>query len=201
MAFKGHLQATKALFKRKWLSRRGLFGSKGLLLYRGFQGGMAGRAYERRICHFLLKEMGKPSSPVYWVERSLHDNEPYRATNDHLVEIFGKGRWVLPKSSNCPAGCKLDSGTAFQANGDVNFEKRLWEFASNTSIKSRWNPPKRCTATMKVDIGPAEGLFSSKIEEIFSPALKRRFPFRLATTSYIFPAEILPNIRRPGPLF
>ena len=30
--------------------------------------------------------------------------------------------------------------------------------------------------------------------------LKSRFPFRLGTTSYIIPADIIPNVRFPGPL-
>lgn len=42
---------------------------------------------------------------------------------------------------------------------------------------------------------------SLKIQEISFPALKRSFPFRLATTSYIFPADILTNIRRLGRFF
>jgi sugar phosphate isomerase/epimerase len=54
---------------------------------------------------------------------------------------------------------------------------------------------------MKAQSGPADRLLSSRIEEICFPALKRSFPFRLATTSYIFPAEILPNIRRLGRYF
>ena len=54
---------------------------------------------------------------------------------------------------------------------------------------------------MKVQNGPADHLLCSKIEEISFPALKRGFPFRLATTSYIFPAEILPNIRCLGRYF
>ena len=33
------------------------------------------------------------------------------------------------------------------------------------------------------------------------PLLKRSFPFRLATTSYILPAEIVPNIRYLGQYF
>ncbi len=37
--------------------------------------------------------------------------------------------------------------------------------------------------------------------EISFPVLKRSFSFRLATTSYIFPAAILPNIRLLGPCF
>ena len=50
-------------------------------------------------------------------------------------------------------------------------------------------------------IGPAEGLFGSKSEEVSLPLLKRSFPFRLATTSYILPAEIIPNIRYLGRYF
>ncbi|MGO8944561.1 MAG: B12-binding domain-containing radical SAM protein [Syntrophobacteraceae bacterium] len=85
VAFKGTPGYQSAL-QRKMLVPRGLFGFEGLLLYRDFRvGWLAGLM--KRICHFLLKEMGKPSSPVYWVEESAR-NEPYRATNDHLVEIF-----------------------------------------------------------------------------------------------------------------
>ena len=54
---------------------------------------------------------------------------------------------------------------------------------------------------MKTQSGPADGSFCSKVEEISFPALKRSFPFRLATTSYIFPTEILPNIRCLGRYF
>ncbi len=48
---------------------------------------------------------------------------------------------------------------------------------------------------MRAQTGPAEGLSGSKAEEVSLPLLKRRFPFRLGTTSYILPAEIIPNIR------
>jgi len=54
---------------------------------------------------------------------------------------------------------------------------------------------------MRVQIDPAEGLFGSKSEEVSLPLLKRSFPFRLATTSYILPAEIIPNIRYLGRYF
>jgi len=54
---------------------------------------------------------------------------------------------------------------------------------------------------MKAQIGPAEGLLGSKVEEVSLPLLKRSFPFRLATTSYILPAEIIPNIRYLGQYF
>ena len=65
---------------------QGLFGFEGLLLYEDFRvGWMAGLM--KRICHFVLREMGKPSSPVYWVDDSVR-NEPYRTVNDLLVDIF-----------------------------------------------------------------------------------------------------------------
>jgi sugar phosphate isomerase/epimerase len=54
---------------------------------------------------------------------------------------------------------------------------------------------------MREQNGPAEGLLSSKVEEIPLPLRKRSFLFRLATTSYILPAEILPNIRYLGQYF
>ncbi len=54
---------------------------------------------------------------------------------------------------------------------------------------------------MRAQIGPAEGLLGSKAEGISLPLLKRSFPFRLATTSYILPAAIAPNIRYLGQYF
>ena len=54
---------------------------------------------------------------------------------------------------------------------------------------------------MMAQIGPVEGLSGSKDEEVSLPLLKRSFPFRLATTSYILPAEIIPNIRYLGQYF
>jgi anaerobic magnesium-protoporphyrin IX monomethyl ester cyclase len=85
VAFKGTPGYQTALH-RKMLLPHGLFGFEGLLLYQDFRvGWLAGLM--KRICHFLLKEMGKPSSPVYWVEEDAQ-NEPYRAVNDRLVDIF-----------------------------------------------------------------------------------------------------------------
>ena len=85
IAFKGTPGYGTAL-QRKMLLPQGLFGFEGLLLYQDSRvGWLAGLM--KRLCHFLLKEMGKPSSPVYWVEESVH-SEPYRAVNDRLVEIF-----------------------------------------------------------------------------------------------------------------
>ena len=98
VAFKGTAGYQTAL-QRKMLLPRGLFGFEGLLLYRDFRvGWLAGLM--KRICHFLLKEMGKPSSPVYWVEESVQ-NEPYRAANDQLVEIFERLLGFAEKL-NCP---------------------------------------------------------------------------------------------------
>ena len=84
MAFKG--TGYETALQRKMLLPQGLFGFEGLLLYQDFRvGWLAGLM--KRICHFLLKEMGKTSSPVYWEGESV-ENEPYRAANDQLVEIF-----------------------------------------------------------------------------------------------------------------
>jgi ABC-type amino acid transport substrate-binding protein len=65
---------------------QGLFGFEGLLLYRDFRAGWLAGVI-KTLCHFLLREMGKPSSPVYWAGESA-GNEPYRAANDLLVEMF-----------------------------------------------------------------------------------------------------------------
>ncbi len=54
---------------------------------------------------------------------------------------------------------------------------------------------------MRVQTGPAEGLFGSKVAGGCLPLLKRSFPFRLATTSYILPTDVIPNIRYLGQYF
>jgi anaerobic magnesium-protoporphyrin IX monomethyl ester cyclase len=98
VAFKGTPGYQTAL-QRKMLVPQGLFGFEGLLLYQDFRvGWLAGLM--KRICHFLLKEMGKPSSPVYWVEES--QNEPFRAANDQLVDIFERLFGFAEKLSSPP---------------------------------------------------------------------------------------------------
>ena len=85
VALKGTAGYRNAL-ERRMLLPQGLFGFEGLLLYEDFRvGWMAGLM--KRICHFVLREMGKPSSPVYWADDSAR-NEPYRTVNDLLVDIF-----------------------------------------------------------------------------------------------------------------
>jgi len=106
VAFKGTPGYQTAL-QRKMLLPQGLFGFEGLLLYQDFRvGWLAGLM--KRICHFLLKEMGKPSSPVYWVEESVQ-NEPYRAANDQLVEIFERLLGFAEKL-NCPPDANWTQG-------------------------------------------------------------------------------------------
>jgi anaerobic magnesium-protoporphyrin IX monomethyl ester cyclase len=99
VALKGTAGYGNAL-QRKMLLPQGLFGFEGLLLYEDFRvGWMAGLM--KKICHFILREMGKPSSPVYWVDDSVH-NEPYRAVNDQLVDIFERLLGIAEKLSCLP---------------------------------------------------------------------------------------------------
>ena len=106
VAFKGTSGYQTAL-ERKMLLPQGLFGFEGLLLYRDFRvGWLAGLM--KRICHFLLKEMGKPSSPVYWARESAQ-NEPYRAVNDRLVDIFERMLGFAEKL-NCPPDANWTEG-------------------------------------------------------------------------------------------
>ena len=106
VAFKGTPGYQTAL-QRKMLLPQGLFGFEGLLLYQDFRVGWLAWLM-KRICHFLLKEMAKPSSPVYWVEESVQ-NEPYRAANDQLVEIFER-LLGLAKKLNCPPDANWTEG-------------------------------------------------------------------------------------------
>ncbi len=85
IAFKGTPGYLAAL-ERNMLLPQGLFGFEGLLLYRDFRAGWLAGVI-KTLCHFLLREMGKPSSPVYWAGESAA-NELYRAANDLLVEMF-----------------------------------------------------------------------------------------------------------------
>ena len=106
VAFKGTPGYQTAL-QRKMLLPQGLFGFEGLLLYQDFRVGWLAWLM-KRICHFLLKEMAKPSSPVYWVEESVQ-NEPYRAANDQLVEIFER-LLGLAEKLNCPPDANWTEG-------------------------------------------------------------------------------------------
>jgi radical SAM superfamily enzyme YgiQ (UPF0313 family) len=99
IAFKG-TPGYQAALEQNMLLPRGLFGFEGRLLYRDFRvGWLAGLA--KRLCHFLLLEMGKPSSPVHWTHESAR-NEPYCAANDRLVEIFERLLGLAEKLSGPP---------------------------------------------------------------------------------------------------
>ena len=99
VALKGTAGYGNAL-QRGMLLPQGLFGFEGLLLYEDFKvGWMAGLM--KRICHFVIREMGKPLSPVYWMDDSAH-NEPYRAVNDQLVDIFERLLGIAEKLDRLP---------------------------------------------------------------------------------------------------
>jgi anaerobic magnesium-protoporphyrin IX monomethyl ester cyclase len=85
LAFKGTTGYEVALARGR-LAPEGLFGFEGRLLYEdGRVGWLAGLM--KRICQFLLREMGDPLSPIHW-RREATGKEPYQAVNDQLVEIF-----------------------------------------------------------------------------------------------------------------
>ena len=85
IAFKGTGGYATALAQGR-LAPQGLFGFEGRLLY---EDGRVGWLAElmKRICQYLLREMGDRLSPIYWRLDSL-GAEPYQTVNDQLVEIF-----------------------------------------------------------------------------------------------------------------
>ena len=87
IAFKGTAGYESSL-ARGMLIPQGLFGFEGQLSYDDFRVGWLAELM-KRVCHFLLKEMGRRSSSIHWSAESA-EKEPYRAVNDHLVEIFGR---------------------------------------------------------------------------------------------------------------
>jgi radical SAM superfamily enzyme YgiQ (UPF0313 family) len=99
VTFKGTPGYLTAL-RRKMLLPSGLFGFEGLLLYEDFRvGWLAG--VMKKICYFILKEMGEPSSPVYWMHESVL-GEPYRAANDLLTGIFERMLGIAGKLDSPP---------------------------------------------------------------------------------------------------
>ena len=115
VAFKGTPGYETAL-QRKMLLPQGLFGFEGLLLYQDFRvGWLAGLM--KRICHFLLKEMGKPTSPVYWVEETAQ-NEPYRTANAQLVEIFER-MLGFAKKLNRPPDANWTQGLLYRLMDEI----------------------------------------------------------------------------------
>jgi len=64
----------------------GLYGFEGRLLYEDRRvGWLAG--IMRPLCQFVLKEMGKDTSRIFWSAETA-GGKPFQAVNDHLVEIF-----------------------------------------------------------------------------------------------------------------
>jgi len=106
IAFKG-TPGYQAALERNLLLPQGLFGFEGLLCYRDFRvGWLAGLS--KRLCHLILREMGRPSSPVHWAHESARD-EQYCEANDWLVETFGKllglaGKLDAPPDANWTRG-------------------------------------------------------------------------------------------------
>ena len=102
IAFKG-TPGYQAALEQNMLLPQGLFGFEGLLHYRDFRvGWLAGLV--KKLCHFILREMGRPSSPVHWVHESALD-EPYCSANDRLVETFRRllglaGKLDAPPDAN-----------------------------------------------------------------------------------------------------
>ncbi len=94
IAFKG-TPGYRTAFEQNILLPQGLFGFEGLLLYKDFRVGWMAELM-KKVCVFILMEMGEPSSPVYWEHESVH-GEPYRAVNDLLVEIFERLSGVAEK--------------------------------------------------------------------------------------------------------
>jgi radical SAM superfamily enzyme YgiQ (UPF0313 family) len=101
IAFKGTPGYLAAL-EQDTIIPQGLFGFEGLLLYKDYRvGWLAG--VMKKLCHFLLREMEKPFSPVYWAGESVRSG-PHRAANDLLVEIFKRMLDFAEKLTSPPDG-------------------------------------------------------------------------------------------------
>ncbi len=85
IAFKGSGGYQTALTRGR-LMPQGIFGFEGRLLYEDYRvGWLAGLM--KPICQSVLREMGSPSSFIYY-RTELLKKDPYQEVNDHLVEIF-----------------------------------------------------------------------------------------------------------------
>lgn len=85
IALKGTRGYERALAEGR-LVPQGLFGFEGRLRYEDYRvGWLAGLM--KRLCQSVLREMGRPSSPIYW-RTEFPGRELYQAVNDQLVEIF-----------------------------------------------------------------------------------------------------------------
>ncbi len=85
IAFKGTKGYQMALQEGR-LVPQGLFGFEGQLVYADFRVGWL-VSIIKPLCQFVLREMGSPSSSIYW-RQEVAGRGVYKAVNDRLVEIF-----------------------------------------------------------------------------------------------------------------
>jgi len=84
ITFKG-TPGYRTAIERGMLVPEGVYGFEGRPVYAdGRVGWLAG--IMRLICQFLLREMGKPASPVHWSAETA-GQKPFHVLNDQLVEI------------------------------------------------------------------------------------------------------------------
>ncbi len=184
IALKGTSGYREALDKNL-LAPQGLFGFEGRLLFSDpGTGWLAGVA--KKICHFVLMEMDKPFSSIHW-SGDCADTQPYRAVNDLLVDSFKTLLDVAVQLGAAPDE-KTTEELLCQILGEL---KSAFEVVAKTS-----EPAKSVSASPGL---PAERCFKQKQADL--PNLKGSFPFRLATTSYIIPDAILPNVVFLGKCF
>ncbi|MDR3568577.1 MAG: cobamide remodeling phosphodiesterase CbiR [Syntrophobacteraceae bacterium] len=159
--------------EKKLIAPQGLFGFEARLLYRDARVGRLALA-ARSVCLFVLKEMGKPFSPIHWAGETSTSG-PYRKVNDLLVEIFERLLSCAEKGRLPPEGG--DAETLLQG-----LQEELGAAFSLPEDPGRQD----------------KGAGHRGKDAIRLPRLKGCFPFRLATTSYILPDEILPNVEFLG---
>ncbi|MGC9196271.1 MAG: cobamide remodeling phosphodiesterase CbiR [Syntrophobacteraceae bacterium] len=184
IALKGTTGYRKALDKNL-LEPQGLFGFEGRLLFSYPRTGwLAGVV--KKICLFVLMEMGKPFSPIHW-SGDRADTQPYRAVNDLLVDSFKRLLEVARQSGSLPDQQRTEE-LLFQVQAE---------------LKSAFNLPQKSSE-------PAQSVSASsplcvekgfKTTQRYLPKLKGSFPFRLATTSYIIQDAVLPNVMFLGKYF
>ncbi len=201
IAFKG-TPGYQDAFEKNLLVPQGLFGFEGRLLYRDPRAGWLASA-AKRVCHFVLREMGKPFSPIHWSGEPSGETprpgcphadvpsgraksgELYRMVNDLLVDVFKR---------------LLDNADLFGSYPDANrtesFLSELFE-----ELESAISQPPGASESVQGGTSFASSPLRVKKHSESLPRLKGCFPFRIATTSYILPDEILPNVKFLGHYF
>ncbi|MGC8492178.1 MAG: cobamide remodeling phosphodiesterase CbiR [Syntrophobacteraceae bacterium] len=177
IAFKG-TPGYRNAFEKNLLVPQGLFGFEGRLLYRDPRVGWLSSA-AKSVCLSILREMGRPFSPIHWAGDGEPPGEPYRAANNLLVDIFGRLLGFAEKLNSFPDAC-----------GSEKLLSKVLE-----ELESAYRQPA------KPDLSFASSRLRVKKPSESLPRLKGCFPFRIATTSYILPDEILPNVKFLGHYF